>query len=265
MRPNVQNMLDQIEQRIEISQYFYKKDEEVYPHSCIWGDFNMSLDGILEYEVQAKKIWSPPSYGIWIPPHIPHHSIAVDQHTTHYAVIRLDPALCLKFSAQPEMLSVSDFFRQLLLEAFHIQQHGKIEHYRHVLQVILDQLCSAPKHHHYLPQTHHPVLKPILEDLSNPELFQQSLQQILASYTLSERQLLRLSQAELQLGLSEWRSRAKILHAIMQLRQGQSIKALSIELGYQHSSNFIEFFKRYTGQTPAQLKTHASSSGNINI
>jgi len=213
-------MIEQIEQRIEISQSFYEKDEEVHPHSCIWGDFNMSLDGILEYEVNGRKLWSPPSYGIWIPPRVAHHSIAVDQHTTHYAVIRLDPELCEIFSVKPEMLSVSVFFRQLILEAFHVQQQGHLHYFRHLLQVILDQLSSAPKHHHYLPQTHHPALKPILEDLAAPALFQ--------------------------------------MYAIMQLRQGKSIKALSFELGYQHSSNFIEFFKRYTGQTPAQLKSCAA-------
>ena len=251
-------MIEQIEQRIEISQSFYEKDEEVHPHSCIWGDFNMSLDGILEYEVNGRKLWSPPSYGIWIPPRVAHHSIAVDQHTTHYAVIRLDPELCENFSVKPEMLSVSVFFRQLILEAFHIQQQGHLHYFRHLLQVILDQLSSAPKHHHYLPQTHHPALKPVLEDLAAPALFQKSLRQVLEPFAISERQLHRISQAELQLSLSEWRSRAKLLYAIMQLRQGKSIKALSFELGYQHSSNFIEFFKRYTGQTPAQFKSCAA-------
>lgn len=252
-------MIHQIEQRMEISQYFYKKDEEIYPHSCLWGDFNISLDGILEYEVQGRTLWSPPSYGIWIPPQVPHHSIAVDQHTTHYAAIRLDPDLCAAFAPQPEMLSVSAFFRLLILESLHAQQHAALSHYRHLLQVLLDQLRTAPKHHHYLPQTHHPLLKPILDDLAAPHLFRSSLQQVLAPYALSERQLLRISQSELQLSLSEWRSRAKILYAITQLRRGSSIKALSIELGYQHSSNFIEFFKRYTGQTPAQLKSQSTA------
>ena len=71
---------------------------------------------------------------------------------------------------------------------------------------------------------------------------------------MSERHLLRLSQQELQLSLSEWRNRAKILYAIAQIRQGMTVKKLAYELGYQHSSSFIEFFKRYTEQTPAQLR-----------
>jgi AraC-like DNA-binding protein len=93
-----------------------------------------------------------------------------------------------------------------------------------------------------------------LQHLSNPELFHQNLQQLLHPIPFSERHLLRLSQQELQLSLLEWRNRAKIIYAITQLRQGKTIKKLAYELGYQHSSSFIEFFKRYTDQTPAQFR-----------
>lgn len=247
-----------LEQRIEITELFYEKDDVIYPHSGLWGDFNFCLNGILEYEAAGQIHWSPPSYGLWLPPHTAHHSVALDEHTTHYVAVRLDPALCRGFSAQVEVLSIAPFFRQLIQETLRLRQQGRLTHYRHALQMVLDQLQAAPKHDHYLPQSRHAVLQPILADLAAPALFTKSLQQILARYALSERQLLRLSQAELQLSLSEWRSRAKILHAAAQLRQGISIKALAAELGYQHSSNFIEFFKRYTGQTPAQLKAGAA-------
>jgi len=215
-----------LEQRIEITELFYEKDDVIYPHSGLWGDFNFCLNGILEYEAAGQIHWSPPSYGLWLPPHTAHHSVALDEHTTHYVAVRLDPALCRGFSAQVEVLSIAPFFRQLIQETLRLRQQGCLSHYRHALAA--------------------------------PALFTKSLQQILARYALSERQLLRLSQTELQLSLSEWRSRAKILHAAAQLRQGISIKALAAELGYQHSSNFIEFFKRYTGQTPAQLKAGAT-------
>ncbi|MFW2163258.1 helix-turn-helix domain-containing protein, partial [Acinetobacter beijerinckii] len=81
-----------------------------------------------------------------------------------------------------------------------------------------------------------------------------SLQQVLYNVAESDRHVLRLSQQELPLSLSEWRNRAKIIFAINQIRQGVTIKQLEYHLGYHHSSRFIEFFKRYTGQTPIQLK-----------
>jgi AraC-like DNA-binding protein len=128
------------------------------------------------------------------------------------------------------------------------------EYLEHLLQVLFDQLKQAPAYSHYLPQSTHPTLAPILDQLANPELFHMSLQQVLYNFTVSERHVLRLSQQELQLSLSEWRNRAKIIFAINQIRQGMTIKQLAYTLGYHHSSSFIEFFKRYTGQTPIQLK-----------
>ena len=129
-------------------------------------------------------------------------------------------------------------------------------YYRHLLQVLLDQIYMAPAYDQYLPQSNHGLLAPILKKLAEPTRFKQSLQQVLADFDLSERQILRLSQQELQLPISEWRNRAKIVYAIAQIRQGMAIKQIGYQLGYQHSSSFIDFFKRYTGQTPAQMRNN---------
>lgn len=242
-----------IEQQIEIFEAHYTATDTVYPHSCIWGDFNFCLNGVFEYEIQGQHHLSPASYGLWIPPHTEHCSTAIDDQPIHYVAIRLAPHLCTQFPKQTEVFSIQPFFRLLVQEILHFPHtQSDIQPYRHLLQVLLDQLRTAPKHHHYLPPSHNVILKPILAFLSQVENFQLSLQQCLAHFPLSERQLLRLSQTELNMSLSEWRNRAKIIYAIQQLRSGQSIKALSFELGYQHSSSFIEFFKRYTGKTPSQ-------------
>lgn len=242
-----------IEQDIELFEAHYRQSDTVYPHCCLWGDFNFCLNGVFEYEIAGQHHLSPASYGLWIPPQTEHCSFAIDDQPIRYVAIRLAPHLCQKFPKQTEVFSIQPFFRLLVEETLSLSaQPDEIERYRHLLQVLLDQLLHAPKHQHYLPQSHHVVLKPILEFLARSEHFVLSLQQCLSQFSLSERQLLRLSQTELNMSLAEWRNRAKIVYAIQKLRMGVSIKALSIELGYQHSSSFITFFKRYTGKTPHQ-------------
>lgn len=239
---------------IEVHEFLYQKDDVVSPHSSLWGDFNFSLNGTLEFDIEGKYYLSPPSYGLWLPPHTEHQSLPVE-HEIHYICIRLHPKfgrflgdVCCCFSIEP-------FFRALVIQILE-QQKSKSspEYLEHLLQVLFDQLKQAPAHSHYLPQSNHPILAPILEKLADPEQFNMSLQQVLYNFTVSERHVLRLSQQELQLSLSEWRNRAKIIFAINQIRQGMTIKQLAYTLGYHHSSSFIEFFKRYTGQTPIQLK-----------
>lgn len=244
-----------IEQQIEIFSEHYAASEVVYPHSCLWGDFNFCLNGVFEYDIEGQRHLSPPSYGLWIPPHTVHCSTAVDDQPIHYVAIRIAPEACMAFPPSTEVLSVRPFFRILVEEILEAKrQQISLQHYRHLLQVLYDQLLTAPKHQHYLPQSHHNQLQPILKKLSNPADFHLSLQQCLETAELSERQLLRLSQSELHMSLSEWRNRAKIMYALQQLKAGTSIKALSYVLGYQHSSSFIEFFKRYTGKSPTQLQ-----------
>jgi AraC-like DNA-binding protein len=248
-------MLKHIEHYIEVNDFFYQKDEIVAPHSSLWGDFNFSLNGILKSEIEGQRYLSPPNYGLWLPPQTAHASIALDEQITHYVCIRVHPCLCEHFAACTKTLSIRPFLRHLVHEILEQKQQGiSTLHYRNLLQVLFDQLKTAPAYEHYLPQTHHVLLQPLLQQLANPALFQKSLQQLLRDSSISERHLLRLSQQELQLSLSEWRNRAKILYAITQIRQGKTVKKLAYELGYQHSSSFIEFFKRYTEQTPAQLR-----------
>lgn len=244
---------------IEIEEFHYQKDDIVTAHASIWGDFNFSLNGLLEYHIEQARFLSPPNYGIWIPPQTTHCSTALAEHLTHYICIRIHPELCHLLPTTCSTLSILPFFRQTIAELLRLkqQQQTTTDYYQHLLQVLLDQLRLAPTHQQYLPQTDHPRLTPILKALSDPERLQQSLQQVLSEFPLSERHILRLSQQQLQLSLSEWRNRVKIVFSIHQLQQGVAIKRIAYQLGFQHSSSFINFFKQRTGQTPSQLRdTH---------
>ncbi|MFX9884861.1 AraC family transcriptional regulator, partial [Acinetobacter baumannii] len=57
---------------IEVHEFLYEKEDIVRPHASLWGDFNFSLNGILEIQVEEQIYLSPPSYGLWIPPQTVH-------------------------------------------------------------------------------------------------------------------------------------------------------------------------------------------------
>ena len=250
------NTVANIEQLIEINEFFYKKNDVVNQHCCLWGDFNFSLNGTLELRIGQQSYLSPPSYGLWIPPRLEHCCSALEAATTHYVCIRIHPSVSAVLPHNVKTLSIRPFLRYAVEEALQQQRIGRphLNYYQHLLQLILDQIRLSPAYDYYLPQSNHPILAIILQRLADPALFMKSLAQIFAAFDLSERHILRLCQQELNMPISEWRNRAKIIYAISQLQQGLSIKSIGYALGYQHSSSFIEFFKRYTGQTPAQLR-----------
>ncbi len=242
--------IKKLSQYIQLDEFFYQKNEVINPHSSLWGEFNLSLNGILKYQIEQQSYLSPPQYGLWIPPQTAHTSIAIDCKTTRYVCIRLHPELSPLLGTHINNLHIRPFLRALIIELL-LQKNENRQ--QHLLTVLLDELNHAPRYEHYLPSSHHPILAPILAKLSDAHLFHYSLQHILQESTLSERHLLRLSQQELQLSLSEWRNRAKIMYAINQLHQGNSVKSIALDLGYQHPSSFTDFFKRYTGLTPVQF------------
>lgn len=241
---------------ISVEEFFYRKDDVVTPHSNLWGDFNLSLNGTLELKVADQTYLSPPSYGLWIPPQTEHCCTALDDQLTHYICIRIHPDLCQSLAQATKTLNIRPFFRQTIEEILDQQKQNipSNTYYEHLLQLLLDQIQNSSCYEHYLPQSEHPILKPILQDLSNPIFFSKSLHEVLNTFQITERHALRLCQEQLKLPLSEWRNRAKIIYAISLLQRGYSVKKIGLELGYQHSSSFIEFFKRYTGQTPAQVR-----------
>ena len=241
---------------ISIDEFFYQKHDVVTPHCNLWGDFNLSLNGTLELNVADQIYLSPPNYGLWIPPQTEHCCTAVNEHFTHYICIRIHPKLCQSFAQLTQTLNVRPFLRQTITEILEQQKQrcSDPEYYEQLLQLLFRQIQKSTHYQHYLPQSNHPILKPILDRLSETQHFHLSLQEILDQVQISERHALRLSQQQLQMSLSEWRNRSKIIYAISQIQQGVSIKKIGLELGYQHSSSFIEFFKRFTGQTPAQMR-----------
>ena len=241
---------------ISIDEFFYQKHDVVTPHCNLWGDFNLSLNGTLELNVADQIYLSPPNYGLWIPPQTEHCCTAVNEHLTHYICIRIHPKLCQSFAQLTQTLNVRPFLRQTITEILEQQKQrcSDPEYYEQLLQLLFRQIKKSTHYQHYLPQSNHPILKPILDRLSETQHFHLSLQEILDQVQISERHALRLSQQQLQMSLSEWRNRSKIIYAISQIQQGVSIKKIGLELGYQHSSSFIEFFKRFTGQTPAQMR-----------
>jgi AraC-like DNA-binding protein len=113
----------------------------------------------------------------------------------------------------------------LVKELLHDQYSPDSIEYLRLLQVLFDQMLAADCYDHYLPKPRIQS-RAHLDKLGQAQLFNSSLQQILQSFQISERHALRLSQQELQLSLSEWRNRAKIVYAIGQIQQGRRLNGL---------------------------------------
>ncbi|MCH4246705.1 MAG: helix-turn-helix transcriptional regulator [Acinetobacter populi] len=245
---------------LHLDAYQYQAKEEVYPHSNLWGDFNFSLDGILEFNIDQQVYLSPPTFGLWIPPHTPHQAISRYDQETRFICFRISPTLSRHLAATPSVIQISpliSFITQHLLDQR--TQQTPLQQW-HKLLVLFDELSTAPSHEHYLPLSNDIALKKITDFLLQPQHHALKLHSICTHFAMSERHLLRLFQQHFAMSISEWRNRAKLIYAIDQLKLNVSIKKIALDLNYHHPSAFIEFFKRYTNMTPEQFRLHQLSA-----
>ncbi len=82
---------------------FFRYDEfaahsHAHPHRHSWGQLNYSAHGVMQLEVAGQRFISPPSYGIWIPPHAIHS--AYNRHSIVYRSVYLDLSLCADLPQQ---------------------------------------------------------------------------------------------------------------------------------------------------------------------
>ncbi|MPM52561.1 hypothetical protein SDC9_99321 [bioreactor metagenome] len=56
------------------------------------------------------------------------------------------------------------------------------------------------------------------------------------------------------MSLGEWRQRLRYLRAVDALECGQSVQAISLDLGFSTPSAFIAMFQREAGLSPEQFR-----------
>lgn len=240
--------------QLQLDDYEYYAKQEVYPHSNLWGDFNFSLDGVLEFEIDQQTYLSPASYGVWIPPYIAHQAVSQSDHTTHFICFRISPELSATLAKTPKIIQITPLISLLTQRILEQRDQMNCVQHWHKLLVLFDELKTAPSFDHYLPLTQNLTIKPIVDFLLQTPHHALKLNDVSSYFAISERHLLRIWQDEFAMSISEWRNRAKLMYAMDALKQQQSSKKIALDLGYQHASAFIEFFKRYTNLTPEQFR-----------
>lgn len=62
------------------------------------------------------------------------------------------------------------------------------------------------------------------------------------------------------MSFGQWRQQLKLLIAIRQLCNGESVQNIAFDLGYESVTAFITMFKKQLGQTPKQYVANLSTT-----
>ncbi len=238
--------------------YFLRSmpEDTIYPpQTHPWGEFVFSFSGVLELQAEGQEFRVPPNFGIWHPAGAEHQG--GNRNASEHCSIYIDDELATK-RGMPQTtcaLLVSPMLREMLIHLrSNFPQPPYSEEEQRLLNVILDQLVITPIAGSFLPDSKDPLMTQVLAYMKDNPGSNDSVKAIANHFGMSERTLARKSLQELQMPLSEWRQRLKVVRAIPLLQQGASVESVALDMGYSTASAFIAMFKRLLGTTPDEYR-----------
>jgi AraC-like DNA-binding protein len=229
-------------------------DDAIFPgHEHSWGEFVYAFNGVVQVEVGRDKYLAPPQYGIWLPPNLPH--VGFNRREVLQASLYVDRELCDALPPRPQALLVSPFMRALLERARNDTRNFHSAEHQRLLCTLLDELKETPATGTFLPASDDPLLGPILHHLEQHPQDNRSVAELAREAGTTERTLARKCRQDLNIPLSEWRNRIRIVKAIALLETGRTVESIAKEFGYSSTSAFIAMFKKLTSTTPAIYRT----------
>ncbi|HEX7385953.1 MAG TPA: helix-turn-helix transcriptional regulator [Castellaniella sp.] len=224
-------------------------------HRHQWAQLSYTIQGHLQVWTPSARFVALPQRAVWIPPNLLHQ---VQQSTQ--AVIRslyLDTeALGLKWS-ECRVLAISPLLHELI-RAFSLlpAEYDLDGAEGRLVRVLIDELAKAPEAGLILPWPADPRLHSICRQLQNNPDDRASLSLFSTRLGVSEKTLTRLFQQQTGLGFRLWRQRARLMHALPLLEQGERITDVALACGYESLSSFIATFREHTGTTPGDFAAH---------
>lgn len=238
------------------------------PHRHDRGQFIYPLKG--RFRVRAAgQIWAgSPQQAMWIPPGVTHCVEALDELSVHNVYVRTQEIV--GFPEQCKVLNVSPLLRELLAYGETLPpSYQDVEEHMRIMLVITDQIRLADD----LTSIHLPIsndrrLKPIISRMMEQPDDNRGLEEWAEFTNSSTRTLARLFVQDTGLTFRQWRQRLRIMEALTRLGDGQSVLAVSMDLGYASQSAFTTMFRKIVGSTPsdfcakAKQATPVSAAGN---
>lgn len=210
----------------------------------------ISLSSSLIIEVEGKKFRATQDYAVWIPANITHK--IHKKNGGEYFLLTLTQNPGEKFPEAPCTIVLNKL-------SFAIMQHISTDKLRYPLSIEDDNLIAVLSAQiaksyfidNFLPDTSDPYLQKVLEFIKQNPGECLHINEIAKKFSISPKTLNRRCLKYLNMTLSEWRLRKRIIVANKYLNKGYKVDVVAQLVGYSTASAFIAMYHRITGRTPA--------------
>lgn len=226
---------------------------QVIKHAHPWSQLAYSSQGILQIETDQGLFVVPPQQALWLPPNMTHQITC--QCPTRLRSLHFQDHITAPLGDAIQTLAVGPLLQALILEVCHWGRDYQLStEKQRVIDVLVDQLVSAPKQDFFIPNITDKRLQPIVSHFNHHPESKRTLNDFANQVGASTRTLHRLFLLNFAMGFNQWKQRIRVLKALTLLDQDLPIKDIAATLGYDSDSSFIAAFKQQMGLPPKQYR-----------
>jgi AraC-like DNA-binding protein len=254
---NVEEYLAYIDETPEAVFVLHERLERRFPvHQHSKGQLTYVDGGIAYVHVQGKILVIPARHYIWIPPGLLHfltiRSSATAIRTLYFSLDTEDP-----FYRQMGIYPVDSLLLEMLLFTERFEwEVSKLNKYYPFLKALFNILpeISINHLHTVLPVTRNERLVPILKYMEQHVSEAISLSTISEAFSISERTLSRIFQAELSISFLQYLKQLRMVKAVEFMLQTElTLSEIAYRTGYQSIAAFSNTFYQLTNIRPSQF------------
>jgi AraC-like DNA-binding protein len=210
--------------------------------------------GQLVYAASGALVtWMAPATRVtWVPPYIVHSRRTYGD--TDVRVLCVSPSLSAQLPLQPSVFTVTPLLREAYLALVADRKEGEGWRETLLLDVIRQELTSAPEEALRLPEPNDDRLRAVTDILHADPANAETLAGLGHSAGVSDRTLSRLFSSDLGMSFHQWRTLLRVQRALIDLSEGRSVTETSSRLGWANPTSFIAAFTSLVGQTPGRYQ-----------
>jgi len=227
-------------------------------HAHEWDQLTYAASGVIEIDTDEGVWVVPPHRAVWVPAGVAHGErmyAPVSVRMLYFA-----EGIAHSLPRECRMVNVSSLLRELIL---HVSRVGALDRRRpahaHVIGVLLDQLAALSNVPLQLLMPRDPRAVRLASLLRERPDHAASLAALAREVGASRRTIERSFVRDTHMTAGEWRRRARLLHAVRRLAEGEAVTNVALEAGYSSVSAFIAVFKKTFGMTPARSVARGAS------
>ncbi|MGU7775612.1 AraC family transcriptional regulator [Burkholderia sp. MR1-5-21] len=215
-------------------------------HTHAWAQLAYASRGVLRVTTSGTTWMVPPSRAIWVPPHVTHEVVIVED--AYLRTLYIDESIVPDGLDACRVVEVTGLLRELIvaLDAHDLSATRE----RMLCALVLDELGHAEPLPLAVPMPVEKRLRTLCEAVIAQPAHAESLEHWASEVGASTRTISRLFKQELGVSFSQWRQQALLARAIPLLNQGRPLSHIARELGYQSQSAFSAMFRRAFGESP---------------